>query len=390
MLKTAKNQNKHLLVEIINGTQVADDEYFNTIVFAHEKVSRIIPENYILLKVNLKTDKNIKRYAKYNVHKYPTFLFLDGDDNIMYKLAGKVEPNIFLDASNFGINPDNNMHLWKRMIDENPDAESGILFNYAKGLYYGGDNYELYKEKYFKNVGANYAHDMNGIEAVLLFTEDMNDPRFTIFMEDYSAIGPGNLNPRFVNKKINEIISISIILSVSANKKIVLDDTISSTCRTFHIDDPMVVMSIVKMKYYKQIEKNQDNYFRALTEYLMTSNGLLYNYELHSYIKELTNDCNNQEFLMMAITQLNELISIDNKIDYQPTMIDISIKLHNFSEANHALEVLKSFNIEAKKYSEAELNAMAEKINKAHLEYKEAQPKREVKKENNVIHKAKK
>jgi len=154
------------------------------------------------------------------------------------------------------------------------------------------------------------------------------------------------------------------------------------TAERFMIEDPGMLSAMVKMKYYSTVKKNQDEYYRAVIDYLFTGMFTVDDDEVFDYLKDIAKNCNNQDINMMANNRLLDLIAKNNKTEYQKTMIDLSIKNHDFIEANHALEVLKKLNKTSKTYSLGEVDSLSVMIIEAQNNFKSDVKKEESKKAN--------
>ena len=256
------------------------------------------------------------------------------------------------------------------MIDRGEVFGTEIYFNYAKGLMLGNLDYSKAVADYFQHSNTDFTKDPYGSEAVLLFTEDMNDPRFIILMENLQSLN-ADIDENFIRKRIYEIVSNSIIDAVVLNEKISLEDTLMMTSEKLMIEDPSLLSAIVKMKYYSTVKKDQNEYYRAVIDYLMAGMFYIDEDEVYAYIVDIAKNCDNMDVVMMASNRLLEMIGKSNKTEYQKTMIDLSLKNNDFAEANHAFEILNKLNLETNTYPPDEIDTIGKRIVKAQNTYKE-------------------
>ena len=369
----AVNEDKILLIEF-QGDDRKKAKAQHDIIFSGEKIAALISENFVLYSVNSKSKEKHTLIKKYDISTYPLYLFLDGQGHEVYRLAGDFDVNTFMLAAGFATMPDNNMYSWKQMIDQGEVPGSDIYFNYAKGLMLGNLDYSKAVADYFKHSNTDFTKDPYGAEAVLLFTEDMNDPRFIILMENLHSLN-ADIDEKFIRKRVYDIVSNSIIDAVVMDEKISLDDTLMKTSEKLMIEDPSLLSAIVKIKYYSTVKKNQNEYYRAVIDYLMAGVFYLDEDEAYDYIVDIAKNCNDKDIIMMATNRLLEMIGKSNKTEYQKTMIDLSLKNNDFMEANHALEILNKLNSETNVYSPNEIDAIGKRIVKAQNAYKEGAKK---------------
>ncbi|RLD36864.1 MAG: hypothetical protein DRI74_08160 [Bacteroidetes bacterium] len=377
----AAQENKGLIIEFL-GEKPKENISQSNKIFNDVKIAAALSEQFILYRYNSKSDKRGTIKKQYDITKFPTYLFLDGQGQERYRIAGKFSKDAFLQAVAYALSEDNNMYVWKQMIKEGSVPNSDIYFNYAKGLMLGGQDYETAAADYFKNSNVDFTKENHGMEAILLFTEDMNNPRFLILAENIHSIGNSDLDEVFIHKRMNEIISNSLVDALVSNDEISIEDTVIKTAEKFMIEDPAMLSAIVKIKYYSTVKKNQDEYYRAVIDYLFTGMFTVEDNEVFDYLKDIAKNCNNQDINMMAINRLLDLIAENNKTEYQKIMIDLSIKNHDFIEANHALEVLKKLNKISKTYSPNELDSLSVMIIEAQNNFKSDVKKEESKKAN--------
>ncbi len=371
-------EGKILLIEFSEKPN-EEYNYLKNNVFNDEKIALLLNDKFVLYHYNRDFDKRKKLMKKFNVKYNPTYVFADAELNELYKLAGSFSKEDLINACNFALSPDNNLMSWKMAIEEKT-ASSSVYFNYAKALYLAKEDYVNAASDYFKHSDTDFNKDPNGVEAVLLFTEDMYEPRFVILMEHHNEINPEFYDYRNFKLRTNEIISNSLVQTLAADTNISLEDTVNSTAEQFNLDDPMRLMSLVKMKYYKTVKDNPDERYKAMTDYLASSSDILGPDKTFEYLDEIIKNSNNNEVLTMANTTLFDLIAQYNKPEYQVALIDLSLKLKNFDEARHAFEVLQHFNMESHNLSRQEMDKLKNKIDNAQLVEKGLAPKEKTKK----------
>jgi thioredoxin-related protein len=357
-----KVENKIVVVEFM-GTNTDTLLYNYEKVFTYRKVSDILSNSTIMIRYNPENDKKSKLLKKYSIFRFPTYVFLDKEKEVRYKISGVINREDFLNALNYALSDEENMVVWKKMIDGN-EANSNIYFKYAKGLYLGGDDYFEAAAAYFNHSNTDFSKEQNGMEAVLLFTQDMYNPRFMLLMRNLHSADIQGLDNKFINKRINDIISNSLIQAVLTNNKIKLNDTLSSTIETFQIDNPFSLESFTFMKYYSFTKPGSKDYYNAILEYLTSSMFELDEFELYQYIKEIAKNCKDAEINRSAINIIMEMIAKNNKPQYQRLLIDLSVNTGDYAEAIHTIDVLEEENEMQTVYSKEELEALRIQIEK--------------------------
>lgn len=76
-------------------------------VFTNDTVGKFFNENFINMKLDMDTKKEAgkKLAEKYQINCYPTYLFIDSDDNVVYRFSGGMPATDFITSSKKALNP---------------------------------------------------------------------------------------------------------------------------------------------------------------------------------------------------------------------------------------------------------------------------------------------
>lgn len=366
------DKSQYYIVEISGDKKSAHYINVKNDVLMDIKVQDILTSKFQLFNLSDKSKKKFPYLKNINIAKTPSYLFFNPQGELCYKIAGNINRNEFLRACEISMNIEDNYHLWKQDADDH-SADAETYFKIAKcELEFGGD-YDYLAQKYFKLAGADFMRAPHGMEAILLFTQEMTDPRFRLFIDSYSGMDHAGMDEMFIQRRIYEIIGNSLLNSLYNNEKINLEDTIKSTNDYFMLDDPDLLRSMVTYKFYEAKDEINDEYWKALIEYTTSAQRFMSDEETYNNIEKLVLKCKNPEILMLTNNQLHEVISLRNKIGYQKLLMDLSLKLNDYNEARFALNNLVEMNLSSKMYSQEDLDKFRARIDAEQMEFKEAE-----------------
>ena len=106
---------------------------------------------------------------------------------MLYKLIGKFSYTRLLDACERALG-DNNYIRMKEQYKNEENHSPDFLFNYAREMYWAGEDYNDLANAYFKAIENDILKDPHGLEAVLLFVEDYTDFRFLVLLQSWNQL----------------------------------------------------------------------------------------------------------------------------------------------------------------------------------------------------------
>ncbi len=106
-------------------------------VFTQKKVADYFNENFINVKFDMEKGEGIELKDKFGVNAYPTYLYLDADENVIYKTIGSTTADIFLSYARNALSSDNNLESLNRKYDSG-NRDRTFLTGYLEVLELGG------------------------------------------------------------------------------------------------------------------------------------------------------------------------------------------------------------------------------------------------------------
>ncbi len=78
-------------------------------VFTRDSVADMFNQSFINVKYDMEKGEGVVLKQKYDVKVYPTYLFINGDGEIVYRLAGSMAPDVFMKEALNALNPESTL-----------------------------------------------------------------------------------------------------------------------------------------------------------------------------------------------------------------------------------------------------------------------------------------
>ncbi|MEN2415962.1 thioredoxin family protein [Flavobacterium mesophilum] len=111
-------------------------------VFSNPDVIAFLNENYVCIWKNIEKDEGIALKNKYNTKSLPTFLFLDGNETLLYALKGEMKTPEFMTEAKYALNSRMQLPYLQKEFMSDP-SNSDKFFAYLNTLKKGKDRTEL-------------------------------------------------------------------------------------------------------------------------------------------------------------------------------------------------------------------------------------------------------
>ncbi|MBU4538559.1 MAG: thioredoxin domain-containing protein [Weeksellaceae bacterium] len=192
-------------------------------IFPLQSVKEYYNANFINARFDMEKGEGREIAMKYGIRSYPTFLFLNGDGEVVMKNYGYMGEQDFLTIAKEANNPKYRNSSNKELFEKG-ESDPDFLLNMMS--LYANSDYELAKkvsERYFTvKKGQRLTKDELGL--LLYFLKSPNDPNYKIFVERKPEIV--QLMSEDIYKQFDANIKISLVLENSIDKKtgIINDD----------------------------------------------------------------------------------------------------------------------------------------------------------------------
>ncbi|WBV52425.1 thioredoxin family protein [Chryseobacterium gambrini] len=240
-------------------------------VFTQKSVGDYFNANFVNARFDMEKGEGRDIAVKYGVRSYPTYLFLNGDGELVSQNFGYMEENMFLTMAQDVNYPNNKKGSLKERFakgEKDPDFLINIMklnsssdFNFAKQA----------SERYFENKKATEEFSKDDVGLLLFFLKSTEDKNYKVFTDRKAEIIkflPEETYKEFDNQiKLGKIVEQSID---QQNKKINDDYFMKNAEPLVGKHDAEVKLNQMKLGYYEQ-NSNFPEYEKAALAYYRNS-----------------------------------------------------------------------------------------------------------------------
>ena len=136
ILAKAKAENKIVFVDAY-ATWCGPCKWMDANVFVNEEVGAFYNANFINAKIDMEKGEGLEISETYNVRAYPTFLFVNGDGELVHRGVGGREPARFIALGEAASDPDMQLMSLQKQYDDG-ERSGEFMIRYANALQEGG------------------------------------------------------------------------------------------------------------------------------------------------------------------------------------------------------------------------------------------------------------
>lgn len=240
-------------------------------VFTQKSVGDYFNANFVNARFDMEKGEGRDIAVKYGVRSYPTYLFLNGDGELVSQNFGYMEGSMFLTMAQDVNSPNNKKGSLKERFakgEKDPEFLINIMklnsssdFNFAKQA----------SERYFENKKAPEEFSKDDVGLLLFFLKSTEDKNYKVFADRKAEIIkflPEETYKEFDNQiKLGKIVEQSID---QQNKKINEDYFMKNAEPLVGKHDAEVKLNQMKLGYYEQ-NANFPEYEKAALAYYKNS-----------------------------------------------------------------------------------------------------------------------
>lgn len=185
ILAKAKQQNKYVFVDAFT-TWCGPCKWMDKNVFPTAEAGEFFNKNFVNAKIDMEKGEGLDIAKKYSVQAYPTYLYVDGDGNLVHRVVGSMETPKFIAASSDALNPDKQYGTLLRKFDAG-DRNPDFLYKAAFAAQSAYDN------KKAQEIGAAYLKtqtnllEEKNVKFISMFTGSASDPNFEFMRKNAAA-----------------------------------------------------------------------------------------------------------------------------------------------------------------------------------------------------------
>lgn len=323
-------------------------------VFTDKNVADFYNKNFINARVDMEKGEGRDLALKYGVRSYPTFLFLNGEGEVVGKELGYIQTKEFLELGQKNNNPQLiNTNLKDEFLKGKLD-QPGLL-NFIN-LYASKDPIlaKQASEKYFANK-KDKTFSGEEVNALLNFTQSVDDANYKVFVANKAAIT--EILPENNYKQFDNYLKLmKLVTSATDEKTKTIDDAkiLKDGESLFPKDELIKSLNIYKLNYYS-VHDNFPAYEKTALEYY--KNAAEFNsMELLSVAGTFAEKSSDRKALQTAAQWTEKVVMSQENFDSTSTLAILYDKLGKKEEAKMfagmAANFAKEENKDAKKMNE--------------------------------------
>lgn len=185
ILAKAKQQNKYVFLDAYT-TWCGPCKWMDKNVFPTAEAGEYFNKNFVNAKIDMEKGEGLEIAKKYSVQAYPTYLYVDGNGDLVHRVVGSMETPKFIAASANALDPAKQYGTLVRKFDageRNPD----FLYNAAHAAQ---SAYDMNKAQ---EIGAAYLKtqtnllEEKNVKFISQFTTSASDPNFEFMRKNAPA-----------------------------------------------------------------------------------------------------------------------------------------------------------------------------------------------------------
>ncbi|UMQ43635.1 thioredoxin family protein [Chryseobacterium sp. Y16C] len=236
-------------------------------VFVTKSVGDFFNKNFVNARIDMEKGEGREVAAKFGVHSYPTYLFLNGDGELVYQNYGYMEESMFLLMAQ-DINSPNNAKgsLKERFAKGEKDPE--FLVNIIK--LNSTSDFEFAKkasERYFENKRKTEELTKDEIGYLLYFLKSTEDPNYKVFVSRKAEVIKFLPEKTYSDFDHQLILSKIVAQSIDEKSKKINEDYFMKTAEPLvGKEEAITKLNQTKLAYYEQAA-NFAEYEKTALEY---------------------------------------------------------------------------------------------------------------------------
>lgn len=360
LLAMAKKENKLLFIDAY-AVWCGPCKLMVKNVFPQESVGQFYNTNFINSKIDMEKGEGVSIAKKYNVRAFPTYLFMNGDGELIHRVTSYYEPEDFVNVGKDAIDPAKQMGTLKKRFEAG-DQDPEFLKNFITVFMFGDPDLATKAAAKYFAVKKSEPLTKEDFSYLIYLTKDSNSPLFQEFVsrkDDLLKMMPEeNYNKMIQNFQLNSMFNNSYDKTtkffdekkyVTEAKKIMPEEEVKS------------LLLKTKMRI-ASIEKNKTAYEKLAMEYY--GDGTSPNFssaELNSISWDFFENATHKESLNKAILWAKQSVKLKEHYANVDTLANLYYKIGD--KVNTKIWATKAIELAKKEGEEyAETQALLDKV----------------------------
>ena len=360
LLAIAKKENRLLFVDAYT-TWCGPCKMMAKNVFPEETVGNFYNANFINSKIDMEKGEGIDLAKQYNVRAYPTYLFINGDGELIHRVTSYFPPEEFIAVGKDAVDPAKQMGALKKKFEAgNKDPE--FLKSVIKIFAFSDANLATKAAAKLYEVKKNEPLSQEDFSYLFSLTKDSNSPLFPEFIsrkaELLKMMPEENYNKTLTNLKNNSLFNNSYDKATKTfdEKKYVAEAKKSMT------EDQAKVMLLKSKIKVAGMNKDKEQYQKLSMEYYKDGTSADFNSnELNSIAWNFFENATDKATLDKAILWAKQSVKLKEGYANSDTVANLYYKIGD--KANAKIWATKAIELAKKEGEEyAETQALLDKV----------------------------
>ncbi|WP_167030559.1 thioredoxin family protein [Chryseobacterium sp. Tr-659] len=178
LLDMAKKENKLIFIDAYT-VWCAPCKLMSKNIFPLTSVGDYYNSRFINAKFDMEKGDGINIAQKYNIKSFPTYLFLDGDGNVIHLAGGSYNEVEFIDLGKAAEDPNKNIQGLKNKF-ENGDRDSSLVKTLYNLLRFQSNNFADKVIVAYFDIIKDQEITKDDVKSLLVFIQDSDSPKYKI------------------------------------------------------------------------------------------------------------------------------------------------------------------------------------------------------------------
>lgn len=322
ILAKAKKENKLVFIDAYT-TWCGPCKLMSKNVFPQKAVGDYYNANFINAKIDMEKGEGIDIAKKYNVKAFPTYLFVDGNGELVHRTLGYVEEKNFIQFAKDAGDPSKRLGALKKKFEDG-EKDPAFLKNLASLTMYSDSDFATkVMERYFNG---KTELDREDIQMLLSATQSTDSPLYKTFLAkkaEITKVLPAERYDAFdKNIKLNTIVK----KSYNADTKKWNDSYFMTEAQKFLTKDEAEKI-LTRAKASRALKDKDIPTYEKLTMELYKDTSALSSEELNSIAWNFFENVTNKPALEKALSWAQESVKKDENSANTDTLANLYNKL---------------------------------------------------------------
>jgi thioredoxin-related protein len=341
ILAKAKKENKLIFVDAY-ASWCGPCKLMVKNVFPQKAVGDYYNSHFVNAKIDMEKGEGVDLAKKYNVKAFPTYLFIDGNGEVVHRTLGYVEENDFIQFAKDAGDPGKRLGTLKQKFEAG-EKDPEFLKNLAGLTIYNDAEFAgKVMERYFNG---KTELDKEDIQMLLSGTQSADSPMYKIFQArkaDITKILPAERYDAFdKNIKLNTIVK----KSYNADTKSWNDTYFMAEAQKFMTKDEAMKI-LLRAKAGRALKDKDISTYEKLTMDLYRDPSTASSEELNAIAWNFFENVTHKESLEKAVTWAQESVKKDENSANTDTLANLYNKIGDKKNAKiwaeKAIQLAKS------------------------------------------------